>query len=229
MTTGVDFHCCSVRTDRFLAAGHAGDPEHREPSLGFRDESTLHAKGLLLTLVGVDAGVKVEPAAVVLQVMDELMDGNMILGGVGQVLPEEDDVGIFVQSEDRAWNAVLARPMTEPALGFPLHVGKAIWKRIPGQLRGPRHDVQNPFLHGFPDCVDGDMRCALLIEQIGTMSKSVAVTGVWRVADPAASVTDETLLALPIRACAAYQGLVDALIFKSYIESGAFRLINGFV
>jgi len=114
-----------------MAAGHAGDPEHREPSLGLRDESTLHAKGLLLTLVGVNAGVKVEPAAVVLQVMNELMNGDMILGGVGQVLPEKDNIAVFIQSEDRTWSVVLAGPMTKPALRFPLYLGKTIRERIP--------------------------------------------------------------------------------------------------
>jgi len=99
--------------------------------LGLRDESTLHAKGLLLTLVGVNAGVKVEPAAVVLQVVNELMNGDMILGGVGQVLPEEDNIAIFIQSEDWTWSVVLAGPMTKPALRFPLHLGKTIWERIP--------------------------------------------------------------------------------------------------
>ena len=58
-----------VSSQRFAAATrHSGDSEHREPSPSLGDKSTLHAKGLLLPLVGVEAGVKVEPATVVLQV-----------------------------------------------------------------------------------------------------------------------------------------------------------------
>jgi hypothetical protein len=66
-------------------------------TLSLGDKSTLHAKGLLLPLVGVDAGVKVEPTTVVLQVMHELMGGDVILRGVGQVLPEENDIAVLVQ------------------------------------------------------------------------------------------------------------------------------------
>src|ERR1700682_4995296 len=116
---------------RFAAATrHTGDSEHREPSPRLGDKSTLHSKGLLLPLVGVEAGVKVEPTAVVLQVMHELMDGDVILRGVGQVLPEENDIAVLVQPEDRTWSVVLARPVAEPALRFPLHVGEVIGERL---------------------------------------------------------------------------------------------------
>jgi hypothetical protein len=80
----------------------------------------LHAKGLLLPFVGVDAGVKVEPTTVVLQVVDELMDGDVILGGVCRIVPEKDDIAVLVKPVDRTWSVVLACPMTEPALRFPL-------------------------------------------------------------------------------------------------------------
>src|SRR4029077_12269950 len=74
-------------SQRFAAATrHTWNSEHREPSPSLGDKSTLHAKGLLLPLVGIEAGVEVEPTTVVLQVMHELMDGDVILRGVGQVL-----------------------------------------------------------------------------------------------------------------------------------------------
>src|ERR1700676_2937845 len=140
-----------VSSYRFDAATrHTGDSEHRESSPSLGDKSTLHAKGLLLPLVGVEAGVKVEPATMVLQVMHELMDGNVILRGVGQVLPEENDITVLVQPKDRTWSVVLARPVAEPALRFPLHLGKVIGERIAGQLGGPGHHIQNPFLHALP-------------------------------------------------------------------------------
>ena len=72
-------------SQRFAAATrHTGDSEHREPTPRLSDKSTLHAKSLLLPLVGVEAVVEVEPTTVVLQVMHELMDGDVILGGVGR-------------------------------------------------------------------------------------------------------------------------------------------------
>src|ERR1700688_1829599 len=137
-----------VSSRRFAAAtGHSGDSAHRARSPSLGDTSTLHARGLLLPLVGVEARVKVEPTTVVLQVMHELMDGDVILCGVGQVLPEENDIAVLVQPEDRTRSVVLARPVAEPALRFPLHVWKVIGKRIAGELVGPRHHIQNPFPH----------------------------------------------------------------------------------
>src|SRR5260370_33296780 len=85
-----------VSSQRFDAATrHTGDSEHREPSPSLGDKSTLHAKGLLLPLVGVEAGVKVEPTTVVLQAMHELMDGDVILRVVGQVLTEKNDITVL--------------------------------------------------------------------------------------------------------------------------------------
>jgi len=127
--------CIGRYTPRLIAATRRGRKaygysEHREPSPSLGDKSTLHAKGLLLPLVGVEAGVKVEPTTVVLQVMHELMDRDVILRRVGQVLPEENDITVLVQPEDRTWSVVLARPVAEPALRFPLHVGKVIGEWI---------------------------------------------------------------------------------------------------
>jgi len=121
----------------FAVAAHRRGPEHREPSPSLSYKSTLHAKSLPLPPVSVDTGVKVESTAVVLQVVDELMDGNVILGGVCQVLPQIDDVAVLIKPVDRTWNVVLARPMTEPDLRFPLNLGQAIGERIARQLGGP--------------------------------------------------------------------------------------------
>src|SRR5688572_1225721 len=96
--------------------------ELREPVLNLRDEAALHAEGLLLALVGVDATLQVEPATVVLQVVNELVDGDVILGGIGQFLSEENDVRVLIKPENRTWNVVLAHPMAEPRCRFPLHL-----------------------------------------------------------------------------------------------------------
>ncbi len=56
----------------------------------------LHAEGFLLALVRIQAGGQVEPTAFALEVVDELVDGNVILGGIGQVFPEIDDIAIFI-------------------------------------------------------------------------------------------------------------------------------------
>jgi hypothetical protein len=70
--------------------------ELREPVLDLCDEAALHAEGLPLALVGIDATRQLEPAAVVLQVVNELVNRDVVLGGIGQILAEEDDVCVFI-------------------------------------------------------------------------------------------------------------------------------------
>jgi hypothetical protein len=77
-------------------AGQVIRQELREPVLDLRDEAALHAEGFLLALVGIQATAQIEPAALVLQVVNELVDGDVVLGGIGQILSEEDDVCIFI-------------------------------------------------------------------------------------------------------------------------------------
>jgi hypothetical protein len=109
--------------------------ESREPTLDLRDEAVLYAEGLLLTLVGIDTGVEVKPAALMLQVVHELVDGDVVFGGIGQIGPDIDDIMILVQPIDRAGDVILASPMTEPTLGFELNFGQGVGDRIARQSR----------------------------------------------------------------------------------------------
>jgi len=104
-------------------AGEVIGQELREPVLYLCNEAGLHAEGFLLTLVGIDATAQIEPAALVLQVVNELVDGDVVLGGIGQILSEEDDVCVFIEPENRTWKVVLADPMAEPTFRFPPHLG----------------------------------------------------------------------------------------------------------
>ena len=115
--------------------------ESREPTLDLSDEAVLYAEGLLLTLVGIDTGVEVKPAAPMLQVVHELVDGDVVFGGIGQIGPDIDNIMILVQPIDRARDVILASPMTEPTLGFELNFGQGVGDRIARQSRGHCHNV----------------------------------------------------------------------------------------
>ncbi len=132
MTLGFEYSALSRQWVRFVTV------ERRKAN----SDRRRHNPSALRTSppVSVDTGVKVESTAVVLRVVDELMDGNVILGGVCQVLPQIDDVAVLIKPVDRTWNVVLARPMTEPDLRFPLNLGQAIGERIARQLGGPCQD-----------------------------------------------------------------------------------------
>jgi hypothetical protein len=80
----------------FGLARHVIEDELREAVLYLRDEAALHTEGFPLAFVGIDATLQVEPAAAVLQVVNELVDGDVVFGGIVQVLSEEDDVGVFI-------------------------------------------------------------------------------------------------------------------------------------
>jgi hypothetical protein len=124
--------------------GPAGEmiyTESREPTLDFGDEAVLYAEGLLLTLVGIETGVEVKPAALMLQVVHELVDGDVVFGGIGQIGPDIDNIMILVQPIDRAGDVILANPMTEPTLGFELNFGQGVGDWIARQTRCRSHDV----------------------------------------------------------------------------------------
>jgi hypothetical protein len=124
--------------------GPAGEmiyTESREPTLDLRDEAVLYAEGLLLTLVGIDTGVEVKPAALMLQVVHELVDGDVVFGGIGQIGPDIDNIMILVQPIDRAGDVILANLMTEPTLGFELNFGQGVGDRIARQSRCRSHNV----------------------------------------------------------------------------------------
>jgi hypothetical protein len=124
--------------------GPAGEmiyTESREPTLDLRDEAVLYAEGLLLTLVGIDTGVEVKPAALMLQVVHELVDGDVVFGRIGQIGPDIDNIMILVQPIDRAGDVILANPMTEPTLGFELNFGQGVGDRIARQSRCRSHNV----------------------------------------------------------------------------------------
>ena len=104
--------------------------ESREPTLDLRDEAVLYAEGLLLTLVGIDTGVEVKPAALMLQVVHELVDGDVVFGGVGQIGPDVDNIMVLIQAINRAGDVILARPMTEPTRGFELNFGQGVGNGI---------------------------------------------------------------------------------------------------
>src|SRR4029079_17667206 len=78
-----------------------------EPVLNLRDEAALHPEGFLLALVRIQAAPQVELAALVLQIVNELVDRDVVLGGIGQVLPEKDDVGVLIYTADRVGTEVL--------------------------------------------------------------------------------------------------------------------------
>ena len=109
--------------------------ESHEPALDLRDEAVLNAEGLLLALVGVDTRIEIKPAAAMLQVVNELVDGDVVFGGIGQIGPDIDNVMILVQPIDLAGDVILANPMTEPTLGFELNFGQGVGDRIARQSR----------------------------------------------------------------------------------------------
>jgi hypothetical protein len=104
--------------------------ESHEPALDFRDEAVLNAEGLLLALVGVDTRIEIKPAAAMLQVVNELVDGDVVFGGVGQIGPDVDNIMVLVQPINRAGDVILARPMTEPTRGFELNFGQGVGNGI---------------------------------------------------------------------------------------------------
>jgi len=98
--------------------------------LDFRDEAVLNAEGLLLALVGVDTRIEIKPAAAMLQVVNELVDGDVVFGGVGQIGPDVDNIMVLVQPVNRAGDVILARPMTEPTRRFELNFGRGVGNGI---------------------------------------------------------------------------------------------------
>jgi hypothetical protein len=99
------------------------DPVSREPVLNLRDETRLHPEGFLLALVGVETGVQVEATALALEVVNELVDGDVILGGIVQIVSEVHDIAILIQPEYWTRDVILAHAMAEPAFRFEFHPG----------------------------------------------------------------------------------------------------------
>ena len=123
------------------------DAKAHEATLELRDEAILNPKGLLLAPVGIDARMQIKPAAVMLQVVHELMDGYVIFGGVGEIGPDIDNIMVLVQAIDRAGDVILAHPMTEPTRRLELDVGHCLGNGITRKASRRGHDVQNPFVH----------------------------------------------------------------------------------
>src|ERR1700742_1309874 len=69
--------------------------ESHEPALNLRDEAVLNTESLLLAPVGVYTRIEIKPAAAMLQVVDELVDGDVIFGGVGQIGPDVDNIMVL--------------------------------------------------------------------------------------------------------------------------------------
>jgi hypothetical protein len=132
-TPGVGYRLSvSCSGNRPGPAGEMIYTESHEPALDLRDEAVLNAEGLLLALVGVYTRIEIKPAAAMLQVVDELVDGDVVFGGVGQIGPDVDDIMVLVQPINRAGDMILARPMTEPTSRFELNFGQSVGNGITG-------------------------------------------------------------------------------------------------
>ena len=104
--------------------------------MGFDDVAILNAVGLSLSLQAVLTGLRVESAALMLQVVDELVNyeargkGGVI---IAVLLVDVDHVVVVVPASNAAI-AATAGTFYEEAVGFELNGGRNLGGRITGEV-----------------------------------------------------------------------------------------------